>query len=81
MDPVAAAQLIFPAVCTDAANLQSNCSAYVTEMLFYCNAFASLDQKSPAAYLGFSNYVDRVDSKNRNRQLMAFTLKIDKIID
>jgi len=31
--------------------------------------------------LGFSKYVDRVDSKSQNRQSMAFTLKIDKIID
>jgi len=31
--------------------------------------------------IGLCNYVDRVDSKNRNRLSMAFTLKIDKIID
>jgi len=46
MDLVAAAQLIFPMVCTD-ASLLSNCFANVTEMLLCCSAFASLDQKSP----------------------------------
>jgi len=42
MDLVAAAQLSFPVVCTD-ASLLSNCSAYVTEMLLCCSAYASLD--------------------------------------
>ena len=48
MDLVAAAQLSFPVVCTD-ASLLSNCSAHVTEMLLCCSAFASLEQKSPVA--------------------------------
>jgi len=48
MDLVAAAQLIFPVVCTD-AGLLSNCSAHVTEIVLCCCAFASLDQKFPVA--------------------------------
>ena len=48
MDLVAAAQLIFPVICTD-ASLLSNCSAHVTEMLLCCSAFASIHQKSQVA--------------------------------
>jgi len=48
MDLVAAVQLSFSVICTD-ASLLSNCSAHVTEMLLCCSAFASLDQKSPVA--------------------------------
>ena len=48
MDLVAADQLSFPVVCTD-ASLLSNCSAHVTEMLLCCSAFAILGQKSPVA--------------------------------
>ena len=48
MELVAATQLSFPVVCTD-ASLRSNCSAHVTDMLLCCSAFASLDQKSPVA--------------------------------
>jgi len=47
MDLIAAAQLIFPVVYTD-ASLLSNYFAHVTEMVLCCSAFASLDQKSPA---------------------------------
>ena len=61
MDLVVAAQLIFPAVCTD-ASLLSNCSAYVTEMLLCCSAFASLDQKSPVASSHFHSSISSISS-------------------
>jgi len=61
MDLGAAAQLIFPVVCTD-ASLLSNCSAHVTEMLLCCSAFASLDQKSPVASSHFHNSISSISS-------------------
>jgi len=63
MDLVAAAQLIFPVVCTD-ASLLSNCSAHVTEMLLCCSAFASLDQKSPVALLLCKMFINNRKSQN-----------------
>jgi len=48
-------------VCTD-ASLLSNCSAYVTEMLLCCSAFASLDQKSPVASSHFHNFIASIGS-------------------
>ena len=61
MDLVAAAQLSFPAVCTD-ASLLSNCSAHVTEMLLCCSAFASVDQKSPVASSHFYSSISWISS-------------------
>ena len=59
MDVVAAAQLIFPVVCTD-ASLLSNCSAHVTEMWLCCSAFASLDQKSQVASSHFHSSISSI---------------------
>ena len=42
MDLVAAAQLSFPVVCTD-ASLLSNCSAHVFEMLLCCSALVAIN--------------------------------------
>ena len=61
MDLVAAAQLIFPVICTD-ASLLSNCSAHVTEILLCCSAFASLDQKSPVASSHFHSSISSISS-------------------
>jgi len=61
MDLVAAAQLIFPVVCTD-ASLLSNCSAHVTEMLLCCSAFSSLDQKSPVVSSHFHSSISSMSS-------------------
>jgi len=61
MDLVAAAQLSFPVVCTD-ASLLSNCSAHATEMLLCCSAFASLDQRSPVASSHFHSSISSISS-------------------
>ena len=61
MDLVAVAQLTFPVVCTD-ASLLSNCSAFVTEMLLCCSAFASLDQKSLVALSHFHSSISSISS-------------------
>jgi len=63
MDLVAAAQLSFPVICTD-ASLLYNCSAHVNEMLLCCSAFASLslDQKSPVASSHFHSSISSISS-------------------
>ena len=61
MDLVAAAQLSFSGVCTD-ASLLHNCSAHVTEMLLCCSAFASLDQKSQVASSHFHSSIFSISS-------------------
>ena len=61
MDLLAAAQLIFAVVCTD-ASLLSNCSAHVTEILLCCSAYASLDQKSPVASSHFHSSISSISS-------------------
>jgi len=58
---LAAAQLIFPVVCTD-ASLLSNCYAHVTEMLLCCSAFVSLDQKSPVPSSHFHSSISSISS-------------------
>ena len=59
MDLVAAAQLSFPVVCTD-ASLLSYCSLHVTKMLFCWSAFASLDQKSPVVSSHFHSTISSI---------------------
>jgi len=61
MNLVAAAQLSFPVVCTD-ASLLSNCSANMTEMLLSYSAFASLDQKAPVASSHFHSSISSISS-------------------
>jgi len=75
MDLVAAAQLIFLVVCTD-ASLLSNCSAHVTEMLLCCSAFASFYQKSPVASSHFNSSISSISSA---KQMHKYSLEI--IID
>ena len=59
MDLVAAAQVIFPMVCTD-ASLLFNCSAHVTEMWPCCSTFASLDRQSPVASFHFYSSISSI---------------------
>jgi len=61
MDLVAAAQLSFLVVCTD-ASLLSNCSAHLTEMLLCCSAFASLNQKSLVASSHFHSSISSIST-------------------
>ena len=72
MDLVAAAQLSFPVVCTD-ASLLSNCFAQVTEMLLCCSACASLDQKSPVAsfyvHSSISSFISTKETHNQSSKV------------
>jgi len=65
MDLVAAAQLVFPVMCTD-ASLLSNYSHHVTKMLLCSSAFASLDQKSPVASSHIHISISSICSSNES---------------
>ena len=67
MDLVAAAQLIFPVICTD-TSLLSNCSAHVTEMLLCCSAFASIHQKSQVASSHFHISMSSISSAKESHE-------------
>ena len=66
MDLVTAAQLSFPVVCAD-ASLLSNCPAHLT-VLLCCNAFASLDQKSPVASSHFHSSISSISSAKESHK-------------